>query len=84
MTQETRLVNVTLSCIYVSCQPTNHALSFRILLERGGITPAHIEDIRIPHLSDSTLCTSCHPELFFSHVRDGLNFGTQIGFVWIK
>ncbi|XP_016341885.1 laccase domain-containing protein 1-like isoform X1 [Sinocyclocheilus anshuiensis] len=56
----------------------------RILLERGGIKPEHIEDLRIPHKSDSTLCTSCHPELFFSHVRDGLNFGTQIGFVWIK
>uniref|UniRef100_A0A8C2IER4 Purine nucleoside phosphorylase LACC1 n=1 Tax=Cyprinus carpio TaxID=7962 RepID=A0A8C2IER4_CYPCA len=54
----------------------------RILLERGGIKPEHIEDIRIK--SDSTLCTSCHPELFFSHVRDGLDFGTQIGFVWIK
>uniref|UniRef100_A0A671MG95 Purine nucleoside phosphorylase LACC1 n=1 Tax=Sinocyclocheilus anshuiensis TaxID=1608454 RepID=A0A671MG95_9TELE len=53
-------------------------------LERGGIKPEHIEDLRIPHKSDSTLCTSCHPELFFSHVRDGLNFGTQIGFVWIK
>ncbi|XP_056096561.1 purine nucleoside phosphorylase LACC1 [Rhinichthys klamathensis goyatoka] len=59
-------------------------LATRILLERGGINPAHIEDIRIPHQSDPTLCTSCHPELFFSHVRDGLNFGTQIGFVWIK
>lgn len=59
-------------------------LATRILLERGGIKPEHIEDIRIPQQSDSTLCTSCHPELFFSHVRDGLNFGTQIGFVWIK
>ncbi|RXN20978.1 laccase domain-containing 1 [Labeo rohita] len=59
-------------------------LATRILLERGGIKPEHIEDIRVPHQSDSTLCTSCRPELFFSHVRDGLNFGTQIGFLWIK
>ncbi|XP_048048975.1 purine nucleoside phosphorylase LACC1 [Megalobrama amblycephala] len=59
-------------------------LATRILLERGGIKPEHIEDIRIPDQSDSTLCTSCLPELFFSHVRDGLDFGTQIGFVWIK
>uniref|UniRef100_A0A8C2KXX6 Purine nucleoside phosphorylase LACC1 n=1 Tax=Cyprinus carpio TaxID=7962 RepID=A0A8C2KXX6_CYPCA len=59
-------------------------LATRILLARGGIKPEHIEDIRIPHQSESTLCTSCRPELFFSHVRDGLNFGTQIGFVWIK
>ncbi|XP_026074317.1 laccase domain-containing protein 1 [Carassius auratus] len=59
-------------------------LATRVLLERGGIKAEHMEDIRVPHEADSTLCTSCRPELFFSHVRDGLNFGTQIGFVWIK
>ncbi|XP_043105600.1 purine nucleoside phosphorylase LACC1 isoform X1 [Puntigrus tetrazona] len=59
-------------------------LATRILLARGGIKAEHMEDIRIPDQSESTLCTSCHPELFFSHVRDGPNFGTQIGFVWIK
>lgn len=59
-------------------------LATRILLATGGIKLEHIEDIRMPHQSESTLCTSCRPELFFSHVRDGLNFGTQIGFVWIK
>ncbi|XP_051567157.1 purine nucleoside phosphorylase LACC1-like isoform X1 [Myxocyprinus asiaticus] len=59
-------------------------LTTRILLERGGIKPEHIQDIRLPNKTDSMLCTSCQPELFFSHVRDGINFGTQIGFVWIK
>lgn len=57
-------------------------LATRILLERGGFKPEHIENIRIPN--KTTLCTSCQPELFFSHVRDGVNFGTQIGYVWIK
>lgn len=56
----------------------------RVLLERGGIKPEHIENIRIPNQTDSIPCTSCSPELFFSHRRDGLNFGTQIGFLWIK
>lgn len=56
----------------------------RILLERGGLKPEHIENIRIPNETSSMLCTSCQPELFFSHVRDGVNFGTQIGYVWIK
>ncbi|XP_051998094.1 purine nucleoside phosphorylase LACC1 [Xyrauchen texanus] len=59
-------------------------LTTRILLERDGIKPEHIQDIRLPHKTDCTLCTSCQPELFFSHVRDGINFGTQIGFLWIK
>ncbi|XP_012616482.2 purine nucleoside phosphorylase LACC1 [Microcebus murinus] len=52
----------------------------RILLERGGILPQNIQDQN----QDLNLCTSCHPDKFFSHVRDGLNFGTQIGFISIK
>lgn len=52
----------------------------RILLERGGILPQNIQDQK----QDLSLCTSCHPEKFFSHVRDGLNFGTQIGFISIR
>ncbi|XP_059540676.1 purine nucleoside phosphorylase LACC1 [Myotis daubentonii] len=52
----------------------------RILLEQGGILPQNIQD----QIQDLNLCTSCHPEKFFSHVRDGLNFGTQIGFISIK
>nr|XP_048277908.1 purine nucleoside phosphorylase LACC1 [Myodes glareolus]XP_048277909.1 purine nucleoside phosphorylase LACC1 [Myodes glareolus]XP_048277911.1 purine nucleoside phosphorylase LACC1 [Myodes glareolus]XP_048277912.1 purine nucleoside phosphorylase LACC1 [Myodes glareolus] len=52
----------------------------RILLERGGILPQHIHDQK----GDLDLCTSCHPEKFFSHVRDGLNFGTQIGFISVR
>ncbi|XP_069826254.1 purine nucleoside phosphorylase LACC1-like [Dendropsophus ebraccatus] len=49
----------------------------RILLERGGILPDHIED-------KLALCTSCNRDLFFSHTRDGENFGTQIGFISVK
>ncbi|KAM8922580.1 purine nucleoside phosphorylase LACC1 isoform 1-T1 [Lycaon pictus] len=52
----------------------------RILLERGGILPQNIQDLN----QDLNLCTSCHPDKFFSHVRDGLNFGTQIGFISIR
>ncbi|XP_066090700.1 purine nucleoside phosphorylase LACC1 [Saccopteryx bilineata] len=52
----------------------------RILLEQGGIPPQNIQDQQ----QDLKLCTSCHPDKFFSHVRDGLNFGTQIGFISIR
>ncbi|CAH6824353.1 purine nucleoside phosphorylase LACC1 [Phodopus roborovskii] len=52
----------------------------RILLEQGGIIPQNIQDQK----GDLDLCTSCHPDKFFSHVRDGLNFGTQIGFICIR
>ncbi|XP_053313626.1 purine nucleoside phosphorylase LACC1 isoform X2 [Spea bombifrons] len=57
----------------------------RILLERGGILPEHIQDESVADKNQNlTLCTSCHPDKFFSHVRDGTNFGTQIGFISIK
>uniref|UniRef100_A0A8C5Q6B8 Purine nucleoside phosphorylase LACC1 n=1 Tax=Leptobrachium leishanense TaxID=445787 RepID=A0A8C5Q6B8_9ANUR len=57
----------------------------RILLERGGILPRNIQDDTIADSSQNlTLCTSCHPDKFFSHVRDGVNFGTQIGFISIR
>ncbi|KAM4701298.1 purine nucleoside phosphorylase LACC1 [Discoglossus pictus] len=57
----------------------------RILLERGGIQPENIQDDTVADKSQNlTLCTSCHPDSFFSHVRDGSNFGTQIGFISIK
>ncbi|XP_004457934.1 purine nucleoside phosphorylase LACC1 [Dasypus novemcinctus] len=52
----------------------------RILLEQGGVLPQNIQDLN----RDLNLCTSCHPDKFFSHVRDGLNFGTQLGFISIR
>ena len=44
----------------------------RALLRRAGV-----ESIEI-----SELCTSCQPELFFSHRRDGERTGRQAGLVW--
>lgn len=59
-------------------------LATRVLLEKGGLLPEHIQDNTVTNRPDLTLCTSCHPDSFFSHVRDGLNFGTQVGYLWIK
>jgi YfiH family protein len=44
----------------------------RVLLERAGVTRVEI----------SALCTSCNPDLFFSHRRDGGRTGRQAGLVW--
>ncbi|TNN69596.1 Laccase domain-containing protein 1 [Liparis tanakae] len=59
-------------------------LANRLLLLRGGVLPEHLHDDSELQRSCVTPCTSCHPEDFFSHTRDGLNFGTQVGFLWIK
>jgi polyphenol oxidase len=37
----------------------------------------------VERLEISELCTSCHPELFFSHRRDGARTGRQAGLVWM-
>jgi YfiH family protein len=44
----------------------------RRLLERAG---ANV-------VAESDLCTSCNPELLFSHRRDGARTGRQAGLVW--
>ncbi|XP_069389006.1 purine nucleoside phosphorylase LACC1 [Paralichthys olivaceus] len=62
----------------------NIRLANRLLLQKGGILPEHIHDDTVTDRPCVTPCTSCHPELFFSHVRDGPDFGTQVGFLWIK
>ncbi|XP_047457402.1 purine nucleoside phosphorylase LACC1 [Mugil cephalus] len=59
-------------------------LANRVLLQNGGILPEHIHDHTVTSWPSVTPCTSCHPESFFSHVRDGTNFGSQVGFLWIK
>ncbi|KGL72533.1 Laccase domain-containing protein 1 [Tinamus guttatus] len=57
----------------------------RILLETGGILPENIQDDSVTDQNQNvTLCTACNPDKFFSHFRDGTNFGTQIGFISIK
>jgi polyphenol oxidase len=43
------------------------------LLERAGVTA----------VESSGLCTSCNPELFYSHRRDGARTGRQAGLAWM-
>ena len=50
-----------------------HAVARR-LLERAGV-----EDVEV-----SGLCTSCEPELFYSHRRDGGDTGRQAGIAWVE
>lgn len=46
----------------------------RRLLDRAGVDSVEASD----------LCTSCNPELFFSHRRDGERTGRQAGFTWLE
>ncbi|KAJ0005833.1 hypothetical protein NQD34_015727 [Periophthalmus magnuspinnatus] len=62
----------------------NIRLANRVLLQNGGVLPENIHDDTVWDRPQVTLCTSCKPQKYFSHVRDGLNFGTQVGFIWIR
>jgi YfiH family protein len=46
----------------------------RALLGRAGVTAVEATD----------LCTSCNPELFYSHRRDGPETGRQSGIAWLE
>uniref|UniRef100_H3DPZ0 Purine nucleoside phosphorylase LACC1 n=1 Tax=Tetraodon nigroviridis TaxID=99883 RepID=H3DPZ0_TETNG len=56
----------------------------RVLLERGGVLPENIHDDTVTDRPGVTPCTCCQAQDFFSHVRDGADFGTQLGFLWIR
>lgn len=45
----------------------------RVLLERAGVAPEHIDDC--------PPCTRCEPERFFSYRRDGAAGGVHMGFI---
>ena len=41
-----------------------------------------LREVGVEQVESAGLCTSCEPELFFSHRRDGGNTGRQGGLVW--
>lgn len=51
-------------------------------LDLRGIARRKLEAGGVERLEDVALCTSCNPDLFFSHRRDGGISGRQAGLVW--
>jgi copper oxidase (laccase) domain-containing protein len=43
-----------------------------------------LHEAGVARVDDLGLCTMCHPELFFSHRRDGGVTGRQAGLVWLS
>ncbi len=43
-----------------------------------------LRDVGVARVQSAGLCTSCHPELFFSHRRDHGRTGRQAGLAWIE
>jgi hypothetical protein len=53
------------------------------MLDLSAVATALLERAGVGAIERSGLCTSCNPELFYSHRRDGERTGRQAGLVWI-
>ncbi len=52
------------------------------MLDLSEVTRRLLGDAGVERIESSGLCTSCEPELFFSHRRDAGRTGRQAGLVW--
>ncbi|HSD24403.1 MAG TPA: polyphenol oxidase family protein [Solirubrobacterales bacterium] len=52
------------------------------MLDLTAVATALLERAGVAGIESSGLCTSCNPELFYSHRRDGERTGRQAGLVW--
>jgi YfiH family protein len=53
------------------------------MLDLTAVATALLERAGVDAIESSGLCTSCNPELFYSHRRDGERTGRQAGLVWM-
>jgi YfiH family protein len=53
------------------------------MLDLTAVATRLLEHAGIGKIEASGLCTSCNPDLFFSHRRDGERTGRQAGLAWI-
>ena len=52
------------------------------MLDLRGVAEAKLRAAGVTHIDHVDLCTSCRPDLFFSHRRDGGITGRQAGIAW--
>jgi YfiH family protein len=53
------------------------------MLDLRAVAEAQLRAVGIEHVEHVDYCTSCHPELFFSHRRDDGVTGRQGGIAWL-
>jgi polyphenol oxidase len=54
------------------------------MLDLTAVATTMLERAGVSSVESSGLCTSCNPELFYSHRRDGERTGRQAGLVWLS
>jgi copper oxidase (laccase) domain-containing protein len=53
------------------------------MLDLREVTRRLLAQAGVERIEVSEMCTSCEPDLFFSHRRDGERTGRQAGVAWI-
>jgi polyphenol oxidase len=53
-------------------------------LDLTAVATTLLEQAGVASIESSGLCTSCNPELFYSHRRDGERTGRQAGLAWLE
>jgi len=53
-------------------------------LDLSEVARRRLREAGVKRVASAELCTSCNPELFFSHRRDAGRTGRQAGLVWIE
>jgi YfiH family protein len=64
--------------------PELAGLSGKQMLDLPALARGRLEAAGVKDIQSSDLCTSCDPELFFSHRRDDGHTGRQAGLVWMN
>ena len=53
------------------------------MLDLSHVVRCELEELGVADVALAGVCVSCHPELFFSHRRDGSLTGRQAGLAWL-
>jgi hypothetical protein len=59
-------------------------IAVKRMLDLAEVARRQLDAAGVGAISAAGLCTSCNPELFFSHRRDGRRTGRQAGLAWIE
>jgi YfiH family protein len=60
------------------------AVATGYMLDLTAVAQARLQEAGVAEIESSGLCTSCNPELFFSHRRDNGTTGRQAGIAWLE
>ncbi|MGH2924792.1 MAG: polyphenol oxidase family protein [Solirubrobacterales bacterium] len=63
-------------------EPLSPGVADRSMLDLRAVAAKLLERAGVERIEVIGLCTSCNPDLFFSHRRDGDRAGRQAGLVW--